>query len=121
MSFKTVDGKLVPYTFKDHFKEYLAYGTFLAVIGCIVAAFYYFDWSFQKVIQTIFGLWMAYCAIAAGSIVVYYCLEALFQKYNIKSKILFWCAFLLLAILAIPIMFILQNSCDFNILIGQCN
>jgi magnesium-transporting ATPase (P-type) len=121
MSFKTVDGKIVSFTLMDHFKEWLGIGLFLSVIGTIAFAFYYFEWSFQKVIQTIMGLWLVYCAIAAGGIIAYYGLEALFQKYNIKSKILFWCTFLLLVIIVVPLMFILQNSCDFNLFTGQCN
>jgi hypothetical protein len=121
VSFKTVDGKLVPYTFKDHLKEWLAYGAFIAIIGSIIAAFYYFDWSFQKVIQAVFGLWIVYCAILGGSLFVYYGLEALFEKYNVKSKVAFWGAFVLLASIAIPIVFLLQNSCDFNKYTGQCN
>jgi len=121
VSFKTVDGKIVPYTFKDHLKEWFAYGIFIAVIGSIVSAFYYFDWSFQKVIQAVFGLWIVYCAIMGGSILVYYGLEALFEKYNVVSEIAFWGAFILLASIAIPIVFFLQNSCDFNKYTGQCN
>ncbi|TDF37416.1 hypothetical protein EYS14_14795 [Alteromonadaceae bacterium M269] len=111
MSFKTAGVKIAQYVLKDYVLEWLRIGVFLSVIGIIIFAFCYFDWSFQSFISIVFSLWMVYCAIAGGCVVVYYCLQALFDKFGLKSKVLFGASLCFLIMIAVPVIFLLQNSC----------